>query len=110
MKLFYLLCAIAGTIIPYSQFVPWVAEHGLDLRLLAAELFSTRIGAFFGLDVLVAAVALLAFIAREGRRRNMRMLWLPIAATLAIGVSCGLPLFLLLREQQSPALKFAEGK
>ena len=57
MKLFYLLCAIAGTIIPYSQFVPWVAEHGLDLRLLAAELFSTSIGAFFGLDVLVAAVA-----------------------------------------------------
>jgi hypothetical protein len=100
MKLFYLLCAIAGAIIPYSQFVPWVAEHGLDVRLLATELFSTRIGAFFGLDVLVAAIALLAFIVWEGRRRNMRMLWLPIAATLAIGVSCGLPLFLFMRERQ----------
>lgn len=100
MKYFYLLCAIAGVIIPYSQFVPWVAEHGLDVRLLAAELFSTRIGAFFGLDVLVAAIALLAFIIWEGRRRNMRMLWLPIAATLTIGVSCGLPLFLYMRERQ----------
>ena len=110
MKLFYLLCAIAGTIIPYSQFVPWVAEHGLDVRLLAGELFSTRIGAFFGLDVVVSAVALLAFIVWEGRRRNMRMLWLPIATTLAIGVSCGLPLFLFLREQQSTALQLVEGK
>ena len=98
MKIFYLLCAIAGAAIPYSQFVPWVAEHGLNVNLLAIELFSTRIGAFFGLDVLVAAVALLAFIVWEGRRRGMKMLWLPVAATCVVGVSCGLPLFLYMRE------------
>jgi hypothetical protein len=54
MKTFYLACAIAGTIIPLSQLAPWLAEHGLDLKLLLLELFSTRIGAFFGLDVLVS--------------------------------------------------------
>ena len=100
MKSFYLFCAIAGAVIPFSQFVPWVAEHGLDLRLLTIELFSTRIGAFFGLDVLVAAVVLLGFIAWEGRRRGMKMLWLPALATCIVGVSCGLPLFLFMREQQ----------
>lgn len=62
MKICYLLLAIAGAVIPYSQFVPWVAEHGLDARGFALELFSTRIGAFFGLDVLICAVVLLAFI------------------------------------------------
>ncbi|HEU5137902.1 MAG TPA: DUF2834 domain-containing protein [Steroidobacteraceae bacterium] len=100
MKAFYLLCAIAGAVIPYSQFVPWVAEHGLDVKLLAFELFSTRIGAFFGLDVLVSAVVLLGFITWEGRRRAMKLLWLPMAATCLVGVSCGLPLFLFMREQQ----------
>ena len=100
MKVFYLLCAVAGAVIPYSQFVPWVAEHGLDVKLLAVELFSTRIGAFFGLDVLVSALALLAFIGWEGRRRGMKMLWLPVAATCVVGVSCGLPLFLFMREHQ----------
>jgi len=100
MKAIYLLCAIAGLLVPYSQLVPWVAEHGLDVKLLVAELFSTRIGAFFGLDVLVSAVALLAFIAWEGRRRDMKMLWLPVIATCVVGVSCGLPLFLFMREQQ----------
>jgi hypothetical protein len=100
MKLFYLLCAIAGAVIPYSQFAPWVAEHGLDVKLLAAELFSTRIGAFFGLDVLVSAAALLAFIVWEGRRRRMKKLWMPMAATCIVGVSCGLPLFLFMREQE----------
>jgi hypothetical protein len=63
-------------------------------------LFSTRAGAFFGLDVLVSAVVLIGFIRREGTRRKMSTLWLPIAATCLIGVSCGLPLFLYLRERQ----------
>jgi Terpene cyclase DEP1 len=62
--------------------------------------FSTRAGAFFGLDVLVSAVVLITFIRREDRRRKMPLAWLPIAATCLIGVSCGLPLFLYLRERQ----------
>ena len=99
MKTFYLLLAIAGAVIPFSQFVPWLAEHGLDARGFALELFSTRIGAFFGLDVLISALALLAFIGVEGRRNQMKNLWLPAAATCLIGVSCGLPLFLFMRER-----------
>lgn len=98
MKPFYLLCAIAGAVIPYSQFVPWFAEHGLDLNRLLTELFSTRIGAFFGLDVLVSALVLLVFIVWEGKRLRMKMLWIPAAATCLIGVSCALPLFLFMRE------------
>jgi uncharacterized membrane protein YfcA len=34
----------------------------------------------------------------------MSILWLPIAATCLIGVSCGLPLFLYLRERQLAAI------
>jgi Terpene cyclase DEP1 len=36
----------------------------------------------------------------EGRRGKLRLLWMPISATCLIGVSCGLPLFLYLRERQ----------
>lgn len=100
MKIFYALLAVAGAIVPYSQFVPWAAEHGWDARGFALELFSTRIGAFFGLDVLISAVVLLAFIGWEGRRAKMPGLWMPVAATLLVGVSCGLPLFLFLRERE----------
>ena len=100
MRAFYLLCAIAGAVIPYSQFVPWFADHGLDLRLFARELFATRIGAFFGLDVLISAVALVALIWQEGVRARMKHLWIPTLATCLVGVSCGLPLFLFMRERQ----------
>jgi hypothetical protein len=100
MRQLYLLLALIGAVLPYSQFLPWLAEHGPSIRLLFAELFSTRMGAFFGLDVLVSAVVTITFIRREGARRKMQILWLPIAATCLVGVSCGLPLFLYLRERQ----------
>ena len=74
MRVMYLLLALIGAALPYSQFVPWLARHGLDVPLMLSELFSTRMGAFFGLDVIVSATCL-------------------------VGVSCGLPLFLYLRER-----------
>jgi hypothetical protein len=95
----YLSLSILGAIIPYAKFVPWVREHGLDLPLLINELFSTRIGGFFGTDVILSAVTVLIFIRSEGGHRKMRLLWLPIVATCLVGVRCGLPLFLFLRER-----------
>jgi predicted exporter len=98
LKTAYLLLCVLGAALPYSQLIPFLREHGLDLRLAVEQLFATRIGAFFGLDVVVSAIVLLIFVATEGRRLGMRYLWAPVAATLAVGVSLGLPLFLYLRE------------
>jgi hypothetical protein len=100
MRWVYLALAVLGTVLPYSQFVPWLAEHGLNVRLLFTALFLGRVSAFFGLDAMVSAVVLLVFIFSEGRCRKIGLLWLPVAATCVIGVSCGFPLFLYLRERQ----------
>ena len=96
----YIGLCLLGAILPYSQFVPWLDAHGLDLSLFFSELFSTRIGAFFGLDVLVSGLVLFVFIALEGRRLGVRNLWLPVVATVAIGVSLGFPLFLYMRQHE----------
>jgi hypothetical protein len=98
MKYFYGALCLLGALLPYGMFVPWVMENGLDVNLLVAEAASTRIGAFAWLDVLVSGVVLMAFILVEGSRMGMKKLWLPILGTCAIGVSLGLPLFLLQRE------------
>jgi Terpene cyclase DEP1 len=94
----YLILAILGAVLPYSQFIPWVMENGLHLGLLVRQLFANRIGGFFGLDVLVSAVVLVRFVRVEGQRLRMQHLWLPIVGLCTIGVSFGLPLFLCLRE------------
>jgi len=96
----YLVFCVIGTVLPYWQLVPWVMEHGLNLSLLCQELFATRIGAFFGLDVVVSAIVLFIFIFSEAHRIALPLVWLPVIATLVVGVSLGLPLFLFLRQRQ----------
>jgi hypothetical protein len=97
-KTLYLALCFVGVLLPYWQFLPWLLQHGLDLASFARELFANRIGAFFGMDVVVSAVVLLAFSRIEGARLGMRRRWLVIVAVLTVGVSLGLPLFLYLRE------------
>lgn len=97
-KHFYLVLCVLGTILPYWQFAPFLQEHGLNMSAFVEQLFSTPVGGFFGLDVIVSSAALWVFVYREGRRLGMRRLWAPIAANLAVGVSLALPLFLYLRE------------
>lgn len=94
----YLVLCVIGAILPYALFIPWLLDHGLDIPLFFAELFSTRVGGLFGLDVLASGVTLFVFIWAEGRRLRMGHLWLPVVATLGVGVSCGLPLFLYMRQ------------
>jgi len=95
---FYLVCCVLGLLLPYSQFVPWLLEHGSNITLFCRELFANRISSFFAMDVIVSAIVLLWFIQSEGRRLRVGLLWLPTVGTLVVGVSFGLPLFLFLRE------------
>ncbi len=109
-KSLYLVLCVAGTVLPYSQFVPFLREHGLDFRLFFEQLFSNRIGGFFGLDVIVSSVGLWALVVIEGRRAGVKHLWAPIAASLAVGVSLGLPLFLYMREERLERSTWASGR
>ena len=98
LKTLYLAFCFVGITLPYWEFVPWVMQHGLNLRLLLAELFANRISAFFGMDVLISAVVLLRFVRVESARLHIRGWWLPVLAVFTVGVSLALPLFLYLRE------------
>lgn len=96
MKAVYLFFCILGTLLPLSQFVPFVFEHGPNVSVYFEQLFATRISTFFGLDVIVSALVVIVFAIAE--RRSIRFWYVPILATLIVGVSLGLPLLLLLRE------------
>jgi hypothetical protein len=99
-KHLYLLLCLLGTLLPYAQFLPFLREHGLDFRLFVQQLFSSPVSGFFGMDVIVSSLVLWVFVLSEGARTGVRRLWLPLAASILVGVSLGLPLFLYLRELQ----------
>ena len=99
----YFSLFILGIILPYVFFGPWFLENGVDVRLFLSELFSTRIGGGFGMDIFVSITVLLVFAWAEIRRLNMSGGWLILAAVFvavnAVGMSCGFPLFLYLRQK-----------
>lgn len=100
MQWLYLVAAILGTVLPLSQFFPFLTAHGLDVPLFFRQLFQNHVSAFFGLDVVVSSLALWVFVFSEGRRRGMKNLWLYVVCNLAVGVSLALPLFLFFRERR----------
>ncbi|WP_095505439.1 DUF2834 domain-containing protein [Paraferrimonas sedimenticola] len=100
MKLFYGLLCVLGLLLPYSAFLPWLFENGLNPSLLVAEAINTRVGAFAWMDVILTSIVVLGLIIVEGTKLGIRMLWLPIVSTFVVGPSLGLPIFLLLREYQ----------
>lgn len=99
----YALLALIGTVLPLSQLLPWLLVFGPDARLLIDALLATDIGRFLAAGALLTALAVLVFVVVEGRRLVMRDLWLPILATILIGASLGLPLFLYMRERHMAA-------
>jgi len=94
----YLGLCVAGTALPYWQFLPFLREHAWAPRLFLEQLFANPVSGLFGMDVLVSSVVLWVLVAVEGRRAGVKHLWAPVVANLAVGVSLGLPLFLYQRE------------
>ena len=94
----YFALFVIGTVVPYASFVPWVIDHGFDVSRMVEELFANRISAFFGLDVVISTIVFWVFVSWEGPRVGLTHLWAPVVASLTVGVSSALPLFLLMRE------------
>jgi hypothetical protein len=101
VKTAYLSLCGLGAVLPYWQLMPFLRQHGLDLRAMVDQLFSNPVGGFFGMDVIVSSLVLWVFVVAEGRRSRVKHLWAPVVASLTVGVSLGLPLFLYLREAAS---------
>lgn len=99
LQLFYLALCIVGTVLPYSQFVPFLWENGFDLSLFLDQLMANSVSRFAWADLVISSIALWCFVFREGSRIGMRNLWIYIVSNLLVGVSLTLPLFLLMRER-----------
>ena len=105
----YIGLCLLGTVLPYSQFIPFLQQHGLDLRLFLQQLFANQISAFFGLDVIVSSLALWVAVLVDRRRNQVAGVWAPLLGNLLVGVSLGLPLWLYLREVRLTEMREGRG-
>lgn len=97
-KDYYFLALLFGTIIPLAEFLPWYLDNGPDLARFSQELEATAVTRFFKWDVILSYMALVVFVVAESRRHSLRYAWVSLVFGAVVGVSCGLPLFLYLRE------------
>jgi hypothetical protein len=94
----YFILAILGLVLPYSMFIPWLLEHGLDVQLFFQEFFANGVASTTALDFIMVSVGVIVFIIFESKKLGMKHMYLFILATL-VAVGFGLALFLCMREK-----------
>jgi hypothetical protein len=98
MRRVYIILAVVGFVLPYYFFISFLIENGLNLLFLFEQLFANDIATFFVVDLLITAIVFLVFSYQETRRYQIGNWWAYLLATLFVGPSFSLPLFLYNRE------------
>jgi hypothetical protein len=99
MRRLYLLLALIGLFVPYYFFVTFLLAHGFAPGVFVRQLLSSPAATFFAADLLLTAVVFLAVSHTEARRCKMKHWWIYPMATLFVGPSFSMPLFLYYRER-----------
>jgi hypothetical protein len=94
-----LALAIVGFVVPNTIVVLFAAQHGLTLDGYFRHWGGSLPAIQLALDVGIVFVAFALWAAWEGKRLEMGSWWVPIPASLLVGVCFAVPLFLLLRER-----------
>jgi hypothetical protein len=98
MKRMYFILAFFGFVIPYYFFIRFLLTAGADPVEMGNQLFASDISTFFAVDLFIAAVVFLIFSYFNSRKLGMRKWWVYLLATLIIGPSFSIPLYLGIRE------------
>jgi hypothetical protein len=98
MRRLYAILAVIGLIAPYAVFAWFLATNGFNLRLIFDQLFANHILLAFATDLTISIVVFWVYLYRESHRYQIRNWWLFVLASIVIGLSFALPLFLYVRE------------
>src|SRR5688500_12908975 len=97
-KNIFLALALVGLLIPYYFFFEFLSENGFNIALLVGQLFANNISAFFAVDLIISIIVFWFYMFAEANKLQMKNWWLYLLASLAVGLSFALPLFLYFRE------------
>jgi len=99
-KSIFLVLSLIGLLAPYYFFFKFLGENGFDIPLLVGQLFANDISTFFAVDLVVSIIVFWIYMISEADKLQMKNWWLYILASLTVGLSFALPLFLYFRERE----------
>ena len=99
-KNIFLVLSWVGLVLPYWFLFKFLTTNGLNVALLIQQLFANDISTFFAVDLIISTIIFWIYMASEAINLQMKNWWLYILASLTIGLSFALPLFLYFRERK----------
>ena len=110
IRLFYLIAAILGAILPYVFFISHMASEEFRLASFGQAVFANSAASGIAVDLFISSAIFWVFLFSEARDRGMKHAWAFVLANLAVGLSFALPLFLFFREGRIVAQREAAGE
>ena len=96
-KTVFLILAVIGFVVPYYFFLQVRAFNPGELfQLFSASSLLSGVA----MDLLISVIVFWYFMFTEARKLRMKNPWLYLLATLLVGLSFALPLFLYFRERR----------
>lgn len=99
MHIVFLLLAIWGALHPMYYFISWFRAEGWNIMAMVDAWHVNAATSGLVWDLTIAAVTLTVWVLYEAVRNKNWLSLVAIPATFCIGVSCGLPLYLYLRDR-----------
>ena len=96
-KNIFLVLTVIGFIAPYYFFLQ---VHEFDLTALFQQFAASKVLSGTAMDLLVSVIVFWFFIFTEAKKLDMKNAWIYLLATLLVGLSFALPLFLFFRERK----------
>ncbi len=93
-KLYFLLSIIGFAAPWFFLFNYYLGSDQISIPLFFNSIFVNHVSSAVAADLIFSALAFFAFVLIEGRRIGLKHVWVYVPATLFVGLSFGLPLFL----------------
>jgi hypothetical protein len=96
----FLALAVIGLLVPYYFLFQFLRANGFAVALLVPQVFANSASTAFTMDLMISIVAFWIYMFAETNKLRMRNSWVYLLASLLIGLSFALPLFLYFRERK----------
>ncbi len=103
MRIFYLIMAIIGGVVPWIFFGSWFSQNGLSPISFLMAVFQNDAANAFAIDVVISSLVFLVWSFSDARKTQTPLWWLVLIGNLTVGLSLALPLYLWLREGKTQA-------
>jgi hypothetical protein len=96
----YLALAVIGLIAPYLFFFEFFSANGLNIGLLVQQALINPVAIAFTVDLVISIIVFWIYMFSEANKLQMNNAGVYLLATLLVGLSFALPLFLYFRERK----------